>query len=159
MIELLLEMKGTVEKYRQAGREALSAYYGQKFSRAYDKVVRAGMRLKRAAARVPGKRGRTKRSKARLLLERLKGYKEEYPRFSTDFRVAFDNNQAERDFRIAKVKQKVSGCFRSDGGAQAFAAIQTFIQTIHKHSLSIWNELVKVFQGDYSLHFEPNVTE
>jgi transposase len=92
-------------------------------------------------------------------VDRLKAYKEEYLRFSRDFDVPFDNNQAERDFRIAKVKQKVSGCFRSDGGARAFAAIQTFIQTIHKHHLSIWDELVKVFQGNYSLPFEPTATE
>ena len=159
MIELLVEMKEVVEKYRQGAREELSAYYAEKFSRAYDNLVRAGMRVNRAAAKVPGKRGRTKQSKARLLVERLKEHKEEYLRFIADFRVPFDNNQAERDFRMGKVKQKVSGCFRSDEGARAFAVIQSFIQTIHKHGISIWDELVKVFQGDYSLPFSPNTTE
>jgi transposase len=159
MIALLVEMKEVVEKYRQGARERLKAYYGEKFSRVYDKLVKAGMRVNRAADNVPGKRGRTKQSKARLLVERLKEHKEEYLRFIADFKVPFDNNQAERDFRIAKVKQKVSGCFRSDTGAWAFATIQSFIQTIHKHRLSIWDELVKVFQGDYSLPFTPNTTE
>ena len=99
MIELLVEMKEVVEKYRQGAREELSAYYAEKFSRAYDNLVRAGMRVNRAAAKVPGKRGRTKQSKARLLVERLKEHKEEYLRFIADFRVPFDNNQAERDFQ------------------------------------------------------------
>jgi transposase len=78
-------------------------------------------------------------------LERFEGYKEEYLRFAYDFRVISDNNQAERDFRIAKIKQKVSGCFWSDSGVEAFAAIESSIQTIHKHRVSIGEEPVKVF--------------
>jgi transposase len=105
------------------------------------------------------KRGKGKQSKERLLLERLAEYKEAYPRFAWDFRVPFDNSQVERDFRTAKVKQKVSGGFRSDSGAEAFAAIQSFIQTIHKHHLSIWEELVKVFQSPYSFPFDLSPTE
>jgi transposase len=154
MIDLLVAMKDVVQKYRESGRKELSAYYRQKFSEAYDKLVRAGQRVNPAAVKVEGKRGRTKQSKGRLLVDRLKEHKEEYLRFIRDFDVPFDNNQAERDFRMGKVKQKVSGCFRSDEGALAFATIQTFIQTIHKHHLSIWDELVKVFQDDYSLPFE-----
>jgi transposase len=76
-----------------------------------------------------------------------------------DFRVPFDNNQVERDFRKAKVKQKVLGRFRSDSGAEAFADIQSFIQTIHKHDLSIGEELVKVFLGLYSFPFDLMPTE
>jgi transposase len=159
MIGLLVEMKDVVRKYRETGKKELSAYYRQKFSSIYDRLVRAGLRKNPAAEKEPGKRGRTKQSKGRLLAGRFKEYKEEYLRFSRDFEVPFDNNQAERDIRIAKVKQKVSGCFRSDGGAQAFAVIQTFIQTIHKHHLSIWDELVKVFQDNYSLPFEIIATE
>jgi transposase len=92
-------------------------------------------------------------------LERPDGYKEEYLRFSRDFRVPFDNDRAERDFRIAKIKGKVSGCFRSDGGAEAFAAIESFIQTIHKHQVNIEEELVNVFQGPYSFPFDLMATE
>jgi transposase len=112
-----------------------------------------------AAKKEAGKRGRVKQSKERLLAERLEGHKEEYMRFVYDFGVPFDNNQAERDFRISKVKQKVSGGFRSDGGAEAFAATQSFIQTIHKHHVNVWEELVKVFQGSYSFPFDLLATE
>jgi transposase len=93
------------------------------------------------------------------LAERLSGYKEEYLRFTNDFRVPFDNNQAERDFRISKVKQKVSGCFRSDSGAEAFAVIESFIQTVHKHHVNIGEELVKIFQGPYFFPFNLSATE
>jgi transposase len=58
-------------------------------------------------------------------------------RFANDFRAPFDSNQAERDFRIAKMKQKVSGSFRPDRGTEAFAAIEPLIQTVHKHHVSI----------------------
>jgi transposase len=159
MIGLLLEMKKAVEKYRQSDKEELSLYYTQKFSQRYDLLVQEGMGQNQAAPKVAGKRGRTKQSKAWLLLDRLNTHKNDYLRFTADFSVPFDNNQAERDFRISKVKQKVSGCFRSDTGAQAFATVQSFIQTINKHHLSIWIELVKVFQGNYSLPLALNTTE
>jgi transposase len=134
-------------------------YYTQKFSQAYDLPVKEGMEQNPAAPKVAGKRGRTKQSKARLLLGRLDARKEEYLRFTLDFSVPFDNNPAERDFRISKLKQKVSGCFRSDTGAQAFATIQSFIQTINKHHLSIYTELVDLFQCNYVLPFALTATE
>jgi transposase len=92
-------------------------------------------------------------------LERLDRYREEYLRFSRDFRVPFDNDHVGRDFRITKVKEKVWGCFRSDSGVEAFAAIESFIQTIHKHRVNIGEELVKVFQGPYSFPFDLMATE
>jgi transposase len=156
---MLLEMKDRVEKYRNSNKKELSAYYTEKYSQTYDLLVKEGMRLNHIAPKVPFTRGRAKQSKARLLLDRLNLYKDDYLRFTTDFSVPFDNNQAERDFRISKVKQKVSGCFRSDLGAAAFATVQSFIQTINKHHLSIWTELVKVFQGDYHTPFALNTTE
>jgi transposase len=159
MIGLLLEMKETVEKYRRINKEELSLYYTQKFSQRYDLLIQEGMGQNQTAPKVAGKRGRTKQSKARLLLDRLNTHKADCLRFTTDFSVPFDNNQAERDFRISKVKQKVSGCFRSDTGAQAFATVQSFIQTINKHHLSIWIELIKVFQDNYSLPLALNATE
>jgi transposase len=159
MIGLLLEMKDAVAEHVKKGKGELSAYYRQKFSQTYDRLVKEGMALNPHAAKEACKRGRAKQSKGRLLLERLETYRDEYMRFTTDFSVPFDNNQAERDFRISKLKNKISGCFRSDTGAYAFATIQSFIQTINKHHLSIWSELVKAFHDDYFLPFTVYTTE
>jgi transposase len=95
----------------------------------------------------PGKRGRQKRSEARRMLDALKDNMPEMLRFLTDEGVPFDNNQAERDVRMAKVKMKVSGCFRTLQGAQIFATIRSYISTVKKHSRNVLEDLTAVFIG------------
>jgi transposase len=75
-----------------------------------------------------------KQSKARNLLERFTNYKTEITRFATDFKVPFDNNQAERDIRNTKVKMKVSGGFRTSKGANAFARINFVLNSACKQA-------------------------
>lgn len=64
-----------------------------------------------------------------------------------DFRVSFDNNQAERDVRMMKLKQKISGCFRSDDGARQFCRIRGYISTLRKQNLTVLDALTSVFLG------------
>ncbi|MBK1725048.1 IS66 family transposase, partial [Thiocystis violacea] len=83
------------------------------------------------------------------LIERLRTHRDEVLRFVTDLRVPFDNNLAERDLRMPKLKlkQKVSGGFRSTEGAEAFATVRSYLSTMRKQSVDIYQALVLTFQG------------
>ncbi|MCP5244814.1 MAG: IS66 family transposase [Burkholderiales bacterium] len=95
----------------------------------------------------PKQRGRTKRSKARNLLERLQLYEQDVLRFMTNPIVPFTNNQGENDLRMTKVHQKISGCFRSKDGADIFCRVRSFLSTCRKNSLSASEALTLLFAG------------
>lgn len=102
-------------------------------------------RLKEAETQCPppdesqrkkGQRGRLQRSKSRNLLERLIRYEQDVLRFMVEREVPFTDNQAERDLRMTKVQQKISGCFRSEHGARIFARIRSYLSTCQKNGVS-----------------------
>ena len=95
----------------------------------------------------PGTRKRVRQSPAYNLIKRLGDNREAVLRFVTDLRVPFDNNLAERDIRMPKLKQKVSGCFRSDQGVAHFAIIRSYLSTLRKQSADLFKSLVLTFQG------------
>jgi len=94
-----------------------------------------------------GKRGIQAQSDARNLLNRLSKYKKEVLRFATDLRVPFGNNQAERDLRMVRVQQKISGNFRTQQGAYAFCRNRGYISTIIKNNMPVINSLEAAIQG------------
>ncbi|WP_372631323.1 IS66 family transposase [Cohnella sp.] len=96
-----------------------------------------------------GPRGRKCKSKAANLGQRFELHKASILRFLYDAHVPFDNNRAERDIRMSKVKQKISGCFRTAIGGQQFASIRGFISTLLKQQLPLHASLVSVLRGQF----------
>lgn len=112
----------------------------------YEKILLEGEKLNPLASG-PGKRGRKKQSKSTNLLLRLRQYKDDVCRYMTDPGVPFTNNLGEQIARMVKVKQKVSGCFRTKQGADIFCSIRSYLGTLHKQNQDLFQALVQVFQG------------
>ena len=93
------------------------------------------------------KKGRIKKSKSRNLLERLRDFENETLRFMREINIPFTNNQGERDIRMTKVQQKISGCFRSMEGAHNFCRIRSYIATCIKNHCNITDALRLLFEG------------
>ncbi len=91
-------------------------------------------------------RGRAKQTPAFNLLRRLREHADEVLRFVTDLSVPFTNNLGERAIRMPKVKQKISGCFRTLEGAQNFATIRSYLDTLHKQGHNLLDALRLAFQ-------------
>ncbi len=148
MIKLLVEIKQQVEQTAASGAEQLPAPKQAEFEQAYDRLLTAGLSLPENQPPPPtGKRGRKKQSKAKNLLDRLSTRKSETLAFLSDFRVPFDNNLAERDLRMIKVQQKISGCFRSSSGAKAFCRIRGYISSVKKQGRHVLSALKRIFIG------------
>ena len=97
--------------------------------------------------KIAGKRGRTKKSKSRNLLERLRDYEKSVLLFMLNPEVPFTNNLAENDIRMTKVHQKISGCFRSEEGAEIFCAVRNYISSCRKQNISASTALQLLFTG------------
>jgi len=90
---------------------------------------------------------RPRRSPAARLLARLDTHRDQVLRFLDDLRVPFDNNQAERDLRMVKLQQKISGCWRTLAGAEAFLVLRSYLSTARKHRMNPLTALRRLFEG------------
>lgn len=114
----------------------------------YDLICSIGDRLEPPPQKTIGKKGKYKRTKGRNLLERLMREKNAALAFAFNQEVPFTNNLAERDLRPAKVKQKISNCFRTEQGANIYARIEGFISSTRKNNQNVFNELFNTFTGE-----------
>lgn len=149
MVDLLLEIKKTVEEKKTTANQLAPAQL-RSFEVRYDQIIEKGLAENPPiiTENQPKKRGRKKQSKAKNLLDRLNDYRREALAFMYDFAIPFDNNQAERDVRMTKVQQKISGTFRSSQGARTFCRIRGYISTVRKNSLSAIDAIKGAFEGN-----------
>ena len=148
LIELLLEIKKAKETLTGQEETRFPDPQWASFSERYDALVADGIRANPLPKKTEGKRGRAYRGKVLALAERLVLHKGEVCLFATDFSVPFDNNLAERDLRMLKVKQKVSGCFRTERGASEFATIMSYTATCRKHGVFAFEAIKAALIGD-----------
>lgn len=153
MKELLLDMKAEVQRAKALGQNALDLLVLAGFLRRYEELLAQGYQANPPPSAPqksePGKRkaGRAKQNPARNLLDRLSQGKWAVLRFLHDFAVPFDNNQAERDLRMIKVQQKVSGGFRSDNGVAMFCRIRSYLSTLRKQGIGLLSALGHTLAG------------
>ena len=150
MIAFLLDIKDAVGQAKQT-RDHLPEQQIQAFEARYQQILDEGYAQNPLPPLPPNakkKRGRRKKSKPRNLLERLDEHRKEALAFMYDFTVPFDNNLAERDIRMMKVQQKISGTFRTEEGAKAFCRIRSYISTARKNAVGAMDALTRLFTGN-----------
>lgn len=146
MIKFLIDLKTEKNCAR-----TISKKRWQYYERRYDRILQEGFRANPESLVKTGKRGHPKQTKSYNLLKRLKTHKKETLMFAYNYSVPFDNNLAERDIRMMKVQQKISGTFRSMQGAVSFCSIRSYISTIRKNGQDVINALESVFSGNIIL--------
>jgi transposase len=152
MSELLVQMNDYINVHPPTGNR-LSEQKKKPWLGRYRKIVSAGEAANPLIEPVnlPKKRGRKKKSPEQNLLARLRQHENEILRFLHDLKVPFTNNLAEQDIRMMKVRQKVSGCFRTFKGAQSFARIRSYLSTCRKNGRNILQSLIDALNGQANL--------
>lgn len=145
MIEFLRAAKKAADEARREGTPIALKRLGY-LRRTYDAILSEGEKDNPLSSIRLGARGKVKQTPTVNLLKRLRQHSEDVLRFLADLTVPFDNNQAERDIRMPKLKQKTSGCFRTVAGADAFAVIRSYVATLRKQGRNVFAALTGLFQ-------------
>ena len=150
MKELLIKIKKAVDRKKNAGKSLLGSYVRKKFRDEYCAITKSAVKTYKSIVKMKiGQRGRLRQEKSKNLLDRLILYEDAVLMFMDDFSVPFDNNLAERDIRMMKVKQKISGCYRSLHGAQVFARVRGFVSTVRKQRMDVMTAIIDVICGQF----------
>jgi transposase len=150
MLEFLLKAKTWVAEALENGQSSLNPAQLRQLNQEYEAILKQGQEENPTP---------TQRAKGKSfnLLKRFAEQKQAIWQFIHHFQVPFDNNLAERDLRMMKVQQKISGCFRSPEGAAQFCELRSYLSTIRKQGLSVWEALGSLFQGSPLSPFAPPV--
>lgn len=146
LIELLRNANRAAHAARAAGHLSLDPELLGALQNRYDALVAAGQAANPPPPRT-GKRGAPKLGKTGALLKRLDTRRGEVLRFAVDLRTPFTNNQAERDLRMAKLQMKISGCWRTTGGAETFCALRSYVSTVRKNGIAVLDALTDLLNG------------
>lgn len=154
LAKLLLKMKDAVAQAKTDAQAGLSEPIKNEFLCRYDKLVKKADRLnppppktKVEAVAVAAKKNLVQQPTPRRLINRLQRRRDEVLRFMTDTSVPFDNNGSERDIRMVKLQQKISGCFRTADGARNFCRVRSYLSTARKQGHSLLSSLERAFHG------------
>ncbi len=146
--ELLLKMKEVRVQTVADGKDALSHYHLHKLEKEYDSILKTAHEENPFPDETPKQRGCKKKSKVLNLICRLDKYKESVCLFTKDLNVPFDNNHAERDIRMVKVKSKVSGCFQSESGVNEYLTIMSCVGIAKKHGINAFAAIRETLHGN-----------
>ncbi len=147
MAELLVDAKLVADRARVAGLKRPDDQARARLHARYERLLADGQAANPPLPTIGRRRGRLRRSPAANLLARLDIHRDEVLRCLDDTRVPFDNNQAERDLRMVKLQQKISGCWRTLAGAEAFLALRSYLATARKHGMNPLAVLRQLFEG------------
>ena len=150
MASLLIEIKRAVETLKVKGLNAMAKSDIEQYIARYNEIIIQGMAEDTAknSGLVSKKTGKPVKSDALRLLQRLKAYDIETLAFLFDFSIPFDNNLAERDLRMIKLRQKISGCFRGENGGDLFCRIRSYVSTCRKNGLDVMESLKRAIKGE-----------
>lgn len=148
MDRLLRDLHDAVRHARASGLDRLDPSELAGYRDTYQQIIALGYQTNPAGTIPTGKRGVIRQTPAHNLLVRLDIYRDDVLRFAHDFRVPFDNNLAERDIRMIKLQQKISGCWRTITGAEQFLAIRSYLSTASKQHQPIANALAALAARD-----------
>jgi len=146
MVDLIFDIK---EKVDQSEENFLIPDVKSVFIEKYEKLIKQGYKANPPPEKT-GKRGRPKKGKALCLIERMDNHREEILRFMEEQDVPFDNNLAERDLRMVKVRQKISGTFRNIERVKDYCSIRSYISTIKKQKKDVFTALMDSFKPNFN---------
>lgn len=142
MARLLVKIKEAVQQAKLNGQNDLSTFQQSYYDGRYYKILAQAEQLIRGSPK-----SKDIHLSSRSLYRKFLMNKKSILRFMTDFRVPFDNNGSERDLRMLKLQQKISGCFRSTKGATVFCRIRSYLSSVRKQGRTLLNAIELALQG------------